>query len=336
MKTNDLDYALPEELIAQTPLAERDASRMLHIERATGTISHRMFRDCISLLQPGDLLVANNTRVTAIRLFGKKSTGGNVEALLLRETAPGEYLCLLRPAKRLKPGSPIVFEGGLTASVVREEDGGQRVIRFDDSPGWKERLQDVSLAPLPPYIQTPLADQTRYQTVYAGPGGSSAAPTAGLHFTDSILEALVQKGVSRADVTLHVGLDTFRPIQTERVEDHTMTGEICEIPPETAEAVGKCRGRIVAVGTTTVRTLETFATGKKTVASGKTTSKLFITPGYEFQIVDGMFTNFHMPRTSMLLMISALAGANPVRSAYKQAVQERYRFLSFGDSMLIL
>lgn len=336
MNIEELDYNLPEELIAQSPLYERDASRLLHIDRRTGAIHHRLFRDCVDLLDPGDLLVMNNTRVTAMRLFGQKPTGGHVEALLLQELAEGEFLCLLKPTKRLPIGTHIWFEGGLLAKVSGEAAAGQRFIQFDQSPDWRETLESVSLAPLPPYIKTKLADRGRYQTVIAGPGGSAAAPTAGLHFTQPILDTLVKKGVALAEVTLHVGLDTFRPIQSDRIENHQMVGETCEILPKTAEAVAKCRGRIVAVGTTTVRTLETFATGKNTVVPGRTSSQLFITPGYDFKIVDGMFTNFHMPRTSMLLMISALAGAKTIQTAYNLAVEERYRFLSFGDSMLIL
>ncbi|MFM9874667.1 MAG: tRNA preQ1(34) S-adenosylmethionine ribosyltransferase-isomerase QueA [Fimbriimonadaceae bacterium] len=336
MNLNDIDYTLPPELIAQVPLENREDSRLLHIDRATGQISHRQFRDAIELLRPGDLLILNNTRVSALRLFGQKTTGAIVEALLLKETEPGTFLCLLKPAKRLPVGTRILFEEDLSATVTGEAESGQRYIEFEQTPDWRETLDQIGLAPLPPYIQTHLQDKERYQTVIAQHEGSAAAPTAGLHFTKSFLEHLVYKGIQIAEVTLHVGLDTFRPIQTERIEDHQMHGEHCEIPPETVEKVAECRGRIIAVGTTTVRTLETFASGKRQLSAGKTVSKIFITPGYDFKIVDGMFTNFHMPRTSMLFMISALASPDSIRSAYKEAVNLRYRFLSFGDSMLIL
>jgi S-adenosylmethionine:tRNA ribosyltransferase-isomerase len=336
MNIKHIDYDLPPELIAQEPLANRDASRLLHIDKATGNIHHRQFRDALDLLNPGDLLIMNNTRVSALRLFGQKSTGAQVEALLLKETDPGTYLCLLKPAKRLPTGTQINFEQGLTATVTGIADGGQRLITFTQTPNWQIIINQVGLAPLPPYINTPLSNRERYQTVIAQHEGSAAAPTAGLHFTKPFLEQLVNKGIQTAEVTLHVGLDTFRPIQTESIADHQMHGEYCEVPSETVEKVAECRGRIIAVGTTTVRTLETFAIGKRQLCAGKTVSKIFITPGYDFKIVDGMFTNFHMPRTSMLFMISALASPETVTSAYKEAVNLRYRFLSFGDSMLIL
>jgi len=336
MNIDDLDYDLPTELIAQEPLQNRDGSRLLHFDRASGTTHHRQFRDALELLQPGDLLIMNNTRVSALRLFGQKSTGAQVEALLIKETEPGTFLCLLKPAKRLPIGTQINFEQELTATVTGESEAGQRYITFEQQEGWRETLNEIGLAPLPPYIHTHLSNRERYQTVVAQHEGSAAAPTAGLHFTKDFLEQLVQKGIQTAEVTLHVGLDTFRPIQADRIEDHHMHGEYCEIPPITAKMVAECRGRIIAVGTTTVRTLETFATGKRQLSAGKTVSKIFITPGYNFKIVDGMFTNFHMPRTSMLLMISALATPEIIQSAYKEAVNLRYRFLSFGDSMLIL
>ena len=336
MTLDDLDYHLPPELIAQEPLTERDAGRLLHIDRKTGEIHDRKFREVLDLLQPGDLLVMNNTRVSALRLFGQKQTGAQVEALLIRETEPGTFLCLLRPAKRFPIGTTIQFEQGLTATVTGETDGGQRIITFDQTHNWRDTIQTIGLAPLPPYIHTQLANRDRYQTVIAQHDGSAAAPTAGLHFTKPLLDQLVNKGIQTAEVTLHVGLDTFRPIQADRIEDHHMHGESCEISPETAQKVAECRGRIIAVGTTTVRTLETLATAKRRVSPEKTVSKLFITPGHDFKIVDGMFTNFHMPRTTMLFMISALASSESILSAYKTAVNLRYRFLSFGDSMLIL
>jgi len=336
MNLEDLDYSLPEELIAQEPLVDRTASRLLHITREIGEIQHRKFIDSIDLLEPGDLLILNNTRVSAMRLFGHKLSGGGVEALLLKESESGVFECLLKPAKRLPIGTEIKFESGLNATVTGKLEGGVNEITFQESDTWRETLESVSVAPLPPYIHTHLHDRERYQTVIAQHPGSAAAPTAGLHFTSQYLDRIIQKGVQVAKVTLHVGLDTFRPIQAGSLDDHQMHGEVCEVSEKTAQMVAECQGRIIAVGTTTTRTLETFATGKRQLQTGKTISKLFIQPGYEFQIVDGMFTNFHMPRTTMLLMISALASPKAIASAYSEAVNLRYRFLSFGDSMLIL
>ena len=336
MTINDLDYELPEELIAQTPLEPRDSSRLLHLNRFTGELYHRNFLDVAELLNPGDLLIMNNTRVSAMRLFGKKSTGADVEALLLNEVQGGRYTCLLRPAKRLPLGTKIAFEDDLVGTVIGVAEAGQRVISFSENHDFRARLEAIGLAAVPPYVKTQLKNKERYQTVFAQHNGSAAAPTAGLHFTKAIIDRLIQKGIEVAYVTLHVGLDTFRPIQSSAISEIVMHGEICEIPPETVEKVAKCQGRIIAVGTTTVRTLETLATGKRTLQSKKTVSKLLITPGFEFKIVDGMFTNFHMPRTTMLLMISALSSPENIKNAYKNAVNLRYRFLSFGDSMLIL
>jgi len=330
------DYPLPEHLIAQEPLADRAASRLLHVDRRSGETHHRTFRDALDLLHPGDLLVMNDTRVSAVRLVGRKPTGGGVEALLIKETVEGEFEALLKPGRRLRPGARIEFDGDLAAEVVEELDEGRKLIRFDPRPDLAARLQDKGLAPLPPYIQRPLRDKERYQTVYNAHAGSAAAPTAGLHFTEEVLTEVRRRGVDLAWVTLHVGLDTFRPVQSESLDEHRMHGERCVLSQETAAKIAKCTGRIIAVGTTTVRTLETFATGRREVATGERSSTLFIRPGFEFQIVDGMFTNFHMPRTTMLVMLSALAGRDHVMRAYAEAVSEGYRFLSFGDSMLIL
>ena len=336
MRLSDLHYELPEELIAQEPLPDRAASRMLHLHRESGQVEHRVFRDITDLLSPGDLLVMNDTRVTAVRLFGQRAGGGRTEALLLREEEDGVFLALTKPAKRLRPGSEITFDGGLRARVESDEGDGKKRLRFAQAADWRALLGQVGRVPLPPYIQAELAEPNRYQTVYARTAGSSAAPTAGLHFTDEILDALRAKGVATATVTLDVGIDTFRPMMVDRIVDHVMHGEVCEISEETAEAIARAQGRIIAVGTTTVRTLESFATGHRRGKGGKMNSKLFISPGYEFRVIDGMFTNFHMPRTTMMLMISALAGTDTVRQAYAEAIEERYRFLSFGDSMLIL
>jgi S-adenosylmethionine:tRNA ribosyltransferase-isomerase len=335
-RLSDYGYDLPEELIAQTPLADRAASRLLHLDRATGAVVHRQFRDAVGLLRAGDLLVMNDTRVSAVRLFGHKETGAAVEALLLREETPETYEALVRPGRRLRPGARVVFPGELVAEVAEERPEGRKLLRFEARPDLKDRLMEHGLAPLPPYIHAPLADRERYQTVYAAHDGSAAAPTAGLHFTPEILANLREKGVETARVTLHVGLDTFRPITAEDPSQHPIHGERCGISQDSASKIAQSSGRIIAVGTTSVRTLETFAVGDRRVETGERLSTLFIRPGYRFRIVDGMFTNFHMPHTTMLMMLAALAGREAVMRAYAEAVRERYRFLSFGDSMLIL
>lgn len=328
-RLSDYDYHLPEELIAQVPLDDRASARLLHLNRQTGAVSHRQFRDILDLLKPGDTLVLNNTRVSAVRLFGQRPSGGQVEALLLQAIAPGEYEALVRPGKRLKPGSEIHF-GALTGTITGDLTDGRKSIRIEGRP------EDVGEVPLPPYIHEKLANPERYQTVYADPTGSAAAPTAGLHFTPEILTQLEAMGVRIAKVTLHVSIDTFRPIQTDILDDHVMHGEWCEIVPDAATMINSAPGRIIAVGTTSVRTLESMAIGPRQVKSGIEVTKIFIRPGYQFRVTDGMFTNFHLPKTSMLAMISAMASIDSVFSAYEEAVTQRYRFLSFGDSMLIL
>ena len=328
-RLSDYDYILPDRLIAQTPLEDRAASRLLHLDRRTGAVSHRKFSEVTQLLRSGDTLVLNNTRVSAVRLFGQKSTGGNVEALLLEAVEPNVYVALVRPGKRLRAGQMIAF-GDLTAIVEGELTDGRKLLRIEGDPA------AVGEVPLPPYIHTKLSDSERYQTVYAEPDGSAAAPTAGLHFTPELLSALRAHGVAMATVTLHVSVDTFRPIAVENLVDHQMHGEWCEILPPAAETINQTSGRIIAVGTTSVRTLETMATGWRQVRSGSEVTKIFIRPGYEYRVIDGMFTNFHLPKTSMLAMISALAGRDAIFRAYEAAKAEEYRFLSFGDSMLIL
>ena len=332
---SDFDYVLPERLIAQVPLADRTASRLLHLDRQTAAVQHLRFADVRHLLRPGDLLVLNNTRVTAIRLIGTRPSGGKIEALLLHELEPGIYQALVKPAKRLPIGSRLNF-GELSAEIVEAGAEGLRTVRFTPFEGLNEKLAAFGEVPLPPYIHEALADRERYQTVYGISGGSAAAPTAGLHFTMESLAQLQAMGVQTASVTLHVGIDTFRPVSVESLADHKMHGERCEVPAKTAQAVAACQGRIIAVGTTTVRTLESFATGKRQLSSGQMRSNLFIRNGTQFQIVDGMFTNFHLPRTTMMVMISALAGRDAVMRAYAEAIEQEYRFLSFGDSMLIL
>ncbi len=333
-RLSDYLYDLPPDLIAQSPLQDRSSSRLLLLHKR-GEVEHRQFTDVLDLLHPGDLLVLNDTRVTALRLLGHKATGGAVEALLLSELAPAVFEAMMKPAKSLRPGARVTFGEGLDA-VVEEANEELRTIRFLQPTGLMERLKQVGLTPLPPYIQKVLQDQERYQTVYAAAPGSAAAPTAGLHFNQTMLEVLQQRGVELANVTLDVSLDTFRPIKIDDVDLHKMHGERCTLPPETAEKIASCKGRIIAVGTTTVRTLESFATGRRRVAHGDKSTKLFIRPGFDFQVIDGMFTNFHMPGTTMMLMISALAGRGHVLGAYQEAVAQQYRFLSFGDSMLII
>ena len=334
--TSDYDYDLPEELIAQAPLPNRSDSRLLFLNRSTGDIQDLHFRDVVDILQPGDLLVRNETRVTAFRLLGHRPTGAVVEALLMREIGEGAFEAMLKPAKRLKPGSVIEFESGLRATVEADLDEPLKRIQFEPGPDLRERLGAVGRVPLPPYIHDFSGDPEQYQTVYAKKGGSAAAPTAGLHFTPELIHALGTRGVQITDVSLDVSLDTFRPVTVDVLQDHPMHGEVCRISEDAARAINQAEGRIIAVGTTSVRTLESFAIGKKKVRSGDMRTSLFIRPGFDWQVIDGMFTNFHMPRTTMLAMISALAGRELIFQAYRHAIQHHYRFLSFGDSMLIL
>ncbi|MCH7944865.1 MAG: tRNA preQ1(34) S-adenosylmethionine ribosyltransferase-isomerase QueA, partial [Armatimonadetes bacterium] len=315
-------------------LEDRDASRLLVLDKETGEVRHRRFCDIVQILRPGDLLVMNDTRVSALRLMGARPTGGNVEALLLSEK-DGQFEALMKPGRKMKPGETVLFEGGLQAKIVQDLGEGRKLIEFQQHD-YEQRLRTAGRVPLPPYVHEPLKDPERYQTVYASQPGSAAAHTAGLHFTARLLEQLRTRGVQTATVTLDVSIDTFRPVSTDDVEDHTMHGERCTVPEDTANKVSDAKGRVVAVGTTTARTLETFATGPRRIKPGETVSKIFITPGYRFKAVDAMLTNFHMPRTTMLMMVSALAGRGHIMSAYERAVAERYRFLSFGDCMMIL
>ncbi len=333
------DYELPDDLIAQEPLPERSDSRLLVLHKDSGEIEHRRYRDVLDLLMPGDLLVLNDTRVTARRLFGHRPTGAKCEVLVLdtprQEDGGWVGRAIVKPAKRLRVGETIVFADDLSAMVTEAEQGGCRTLRFSGNDVC-DALARHGYVPLPPYIARQTQDDARYQTVYAQHGGSAAAPTAGLHFTRELLSCLEAKGVAVARVTLDVGLDTFRPIASERLTDHPMHGERCRVSEETAQAIATAQGRIIAVGTTCVRTLESFATGPRRVATGEQVSKLFITPGFRFQVVDGMFTNFHMPRTTMLAMLAAMAGRERLMAAYAEAVRQRYRFLSFGDGMVII
>ncbi len=341
MKTSDFYYDLPEELIAQTPLEQRDASRLMVINREKGSINHHIFRDITTLLKPGDGLVINDSRVLPARLIGRKRyTNGKVECLLLKQTGLNMWEALVKPAKRVKTGTEITFGHNLLRGIVREEKPeGLRVIEFITERPLMEVLDELGEMPLPPYIHTKLEDRERYQTVYSKDNGSAAAPTAGLHFTDELLQKITDMGVQIIPVTLHVGLGTFRPVQAEEVEDHQMHEEFFRISPENAAIMNEIKakgGRIVAVGTTSCRSLESAAPddGGPMEAVNQWT-RLFITPGYTFKFVDVMITNFHLPESTLLMLVSAFASKELMMKAYQTAVEEAYRFFSFGDAMWI-
>jgi S-adenosylmethionine:tRNA ribosyltransferase-isomerase len=342
MNLSDFDYDLPEAFIAQTPAEPRDASRLLVLDRRAGTVTHRIFRDLGEFLRPGDVLVFNETRVIPARLFGRKAgTGGKVELLLLQRRAPRTWEVLVG-GTGLRAGAVVALDGtpGLQAVVLEELDGPRRVVQF--SQPLAPLLDQIGQVPLPPYIHTPLADRERYQTVYARTPGSAAAPTAGLHFTPGLMSALQEQGVQFAFVTLHVGLDTFNPVTEADVEAHAMHGEWCEVTPAAAEVINAARRggrRIIAVGTTAVRTLESAhraAVPGAAVAAFSGTTDLFILPGYSFGAVDAMLTNFHLPRSTLLMLLAAFAGRETLLAAYETAKGEGYRFYSFGDAMLVL
>lgn len=336
MEAGLFEYELPEELIAQEPIEPRDHARLMVLHRDTQTIEHRRFYELTDYLKAGDTLVLNDTRVSAWRLYGRKPTGGQAEIFLLHPLADGRWQALVRPGRRLPEGSRVVVDDLLEVHIESRLESGLRIVRLVSSEPVEQVLPRVGQVPLPPYIHKQLTDPERYQTVYARQPGSAAAPTAGLHFTPALLERLQAQGVQIVYITLHVSLDTFRPLQSEQVEQHKMHGEWYTISPEAAEAINATRGRIVAVGTTCVRTLESAAIAKRTVQPGSRETHLYITPGYEFKVVEAMITNFHLPRTTMLVLVSAFAGREFVLRAYREAVQKRYRFLSFGDAMLIL
>jgi len=335
MLLSDFDYPLPEELIAQEPLAERDKSRLLVVDREKGSIEHRMFPDILDYLKDDDLMVFNDTKVIAARLVGRKSSGGRAEVLLLKRLSHGLWEGMVKPGRRVGVGAMLVFDCGLTAEVVDRNEAGGRTLRFAAESDPDELISSVGEVPLPPYIHTQLEDPGRYQTVYAAANGSAAAPTAGLHFTPELLERIRARGIRTVFVTLHVGLATFRPVRTENIEDHVMHSEHVEITAETADAINAARGRIVCVGTTTARALESAAVGKRRVRAMRGDTNLFIRPPYEFRIVESLVTNFHVPRSTLLIMLSAFAGRELIRRAYDEALRERYRFLSFGDAMLV-
>jgi S-adenosylmethionine:tRNA ribosyltransferase-isomerase len=336
------DFDLPERLIAQHPLEERTASKLLVLDKQTGQIRHRRFVDLIEHLEPGDVLVLNDSRVLPARLIGvKKDTGASIEVLLLKSLGDDRWETLVKPGKRMKPGTEVIFGDGLLRCVCEEvtETGG-RIVRFLYDGIFYEILDRLGTMPLPPYIHAQLEDQERYQTVYARERGSAAAPTAGLHFTAEYLRQIEAKGVIITYVTLHVGLGTFRPVSADTVEEHVMHAEYYEIPPETAEAIESAKAagkRIIAVGTTSCRTLETVGrdNGGKVVASSGWTD-IFIYPGYSFQVIDGLLTNFHLPKSTLVMLVSALAGRENILRAYQTAIEHEYRFFSFGDAMLIL
>ena len=339
LKTSDFIYDLPEELIAQTPSERRDGSRLLALDRRTGAIEHRHFYDLPEYLRPGDCLVLNDSRVIPARLFGTRPSGGAVEVVLLRELGEGRWECLSRPGKKMRVGTEVRFgDGELTGVVEEVRADGNRVIRFQFEGIFLEILDRLGSMPLPPYIKTQLADPERYQTVYAREPGSAAAPTAGLHFTPELLERIRAMGVDVRFVTLHVGLGTFRPVKAENVEEHEMHSEFCTVPEDTAEAIARTKasgGRVVAVGTTTCRTLESFAAEDGVVRAGSRWTSIFIYPGYAFRCVDALVTNFHLPGSTLVMLVSAFAGRENILHAYETAVAERYRFFSFGDAMFI-
>jgi S-adenosylmethionine:tRNA ribosyltransferase-isomerase len=344
MRVDEFDYCLPEELIAQTPLERRDASRLMVLNRATSTIEHRHFPDLLSYLRPGDVLVQNDTRVIAARLWAERPTGGKVEILLLNPAAGAKsenaWECLARPGRRAPVGMELSFGGGrMRGKVVAKTDFGGRTIAFDAPEGFDRVVDAIGKMPVPHYIKAGLADPERYQTVYAAHRGSAAAPTAGLHFTPQLLGEVGQMGVRIVRVTLHVGLGTFRPVKTENIEDHEMHAETYHVSREAADAINSARaagGRVVAVGTTTVRTLESASTDDGLVEAKEGSTSIFITPGYRFKATDVMVTNFHLPKSTLIMMVSAFAGRERVLEAYREAVNQRYRFFSFGDAMLIL
>ncbi len=341
MELKDFDYELPEELIAQDPLPDRSSSRLMVIDRASGSITNRHFRDIKDYLRPGDCLVLNDTRVIPARLIGvKEDTGAVVELLLLKRLDDGCWETLAKPGKKLKVGARVSFgEGLLHAEIVDILEEGNRKVRFSFEGIFEEILDRLGEMPLPPYIHNKLQDRERYQTVYAKNSGSAAAPTAGLHFTEELLKEIDDMGVKRAFVTLHVGLGTFRPVKTENILEHHMHTEYCEISRETADIINGTReagGRVICVGTTSVRTLESMAGDDGRVRAGSRDTDIFIYPGYKFKCVDSLITNFHLPQSTLLMLVSAFYDREKVLDAYRQAVEERYRFFSFGDAMLLI
>ena len=338
-KTRDFWYDLHEELIAQTPLEKRDTSRLLTVDRNTGALCHKHFYDILDHLNPGDTLVMNDSRVLPARLLGHRPTGGAAELLLLRDLGGNEWECLAKPGRKLTEGAEVIFgDGRLTAKVVAVKEDGNRVVKFDYQGIFLEVLESLGKMPLPPYIKEELHDQERYQTVYSREVGSAAAPTAGLHWTRELLQKAQDKGVTLAYVTLHVGLGTFRPVKAENISEHHMHSELCMMTAETADILNATRargGRIVCVGTTSCRTLESLVNEDGTFEAKSKWTEIFIFPGYEFKAMDALITNFHLPESTLVMLVSAFAGRENVLNAYAEAVKERYRFFSFGDSMYL-
>lgn len=342
MRVDDFDYNLPERLIAQDPLKDRAASRLLILSKDSGEIRHRIFREIIQELDERDLLVLNNTRVIPARLYGvKKDTGAGIELLLLKRLPEEKaaWECLVKPGKKCRPGTELVFgDGSLKGLITDQLPDGNRIIHFTFDGIFEEVLDRLGEMPLPPYITHKLEDRERYQTVYARERGSAAAPTAGLHFTEELLGELKERGIDNAELTLHVGLGTFRPVKAETVEEHHMHRESFTVSPEAAEKINTHKqkgGRIIAVGTTSCRTLESVADEKGLIHAGSGETGIFIYPGYRFKIVDGLITNFHLPKSTLMMLVSALAGRENIMKAYAEAIEKEYRFFSFGDAMLI-
>lgn len=340
LSTKDYYYDLPNELIAQDPLEDRSSSRLMVLGKKSGEVSHHHFRDILDYLRPGDCLVINNTRVIPARLIGtKKETGAHVEILLLRRKKDDIWETLVKPGKKIRPGAEVTFgDGSLTATILDVVEGGDRLVKFHYDGIFEEVLDRLGEMPLPPYIKHKLKDRDRYNTVYAKFDGSAAAPTAGLHFTKELLEEVKEKGVNIAQVTLHVGLGTFRPVKVDDVRQHEMHTEWYRVTQETADLINQTKangGRVIAVGTTSVRTLETVADENGHMKAQEGDTSIFIYPGYKWKVVDGLITNFHLPESTLIMLVSSLAGREHVLAAYKEAVKERYRFFSFGDAMYI-
>ncbi len=340
MKVSEFNYELPENLIAQTPIEKRDESRLMVLNRKNKTIEHKIFKDIIDYLEPGDCLVRNNTKVIPARIYGKKETGANVEFLLLNNIEGDIWESIVRPGNKLHVGTKVIFgDGILKAEILDIMPGGTRKVKFEYEGIFNEILDKIGLMPLPPYIHEELKEKDRYQTVYAKHEGSAAAPTAGLHFTPELLKKIEEKGIEIANVTLHVGIGTFRPVKEETVENHEMHTEHYYIKQEDADKINKAKKngkRVIAIGTTSCRVLETVANEEGYVEETEGDTKIFIYPGYKFKILDGLITNFHLPQSTLLMLVSALAEKDYIMKAYKEAVQEKYRFFSFGDGMLIL
>ena len=339
MKLEEFDYYLPEELIAQVPIKKRDESRLLVLDKKNYSMEHKNFKDIIDYLEPGDCLVRNNTKVIPARLYGKKETGANVEFVLLKRLDGDIWESIVRPGNKLRPGSKVIFgDGILEATILDILDGGTRKVEFKYDGIFNEILDKIGLMPLPPYIHEILKEKDRYQTVYAKYNGSAAAPTAGLHFTDELLEKIEKKGIKIANVTLHVGIGTFRPVKEENIEDHKMHTEHFYIKKEDVDKINetkKAGKRIIAVGTTSCRVLETIADEKGLVKEIESDTGIYIYPGYKFKCIDGLITNFHLPKSTLLMLVSAFSDREFILKAYNEAVKEKYRFFSFGDAMFI-